>query len=216
MKSIRLLFLQLNVLLLLASCNETKTPEPIKVGEVKIGTQTWMSKNLDVEKFRNGDPILEVKSGADWLKAADNQEPAWCYYGNDSKNGLKYGKLYNYYAVIDYRGLAPTNYHIPSDIEWKTLIDFLGAEPGTQLRSTEGFNNNINGSNSSGFTGLPAGVRNARNFTSDFGNIGDYCYWWSSKEINSTDVYCMYAIGIYADFGNALKEMGLSVRCLKN
>jgi uncharacterized protein (TIGR02145 family) len=51
---------------------------------------------------------------------------AWCYYENDAKNGVKYGKLYNWYAVNDARGLAPAGWHVPTDYEWEVLSTFLG------------------------------------------------------------------------------------------
>ncbi len=75
--------------------------------EIKIGDQIWSTENLNVDKFRNGDPIPLVKTEDDWEKACDNKEPAWCYYDSDPANGEKYGALYNWYAVIDPRGLAP-------------------------------------------------------------------------------------------------------------
>ena len=84
---------------------------------VKIGTQVWTTKNLNVSTFRNGDTIPEVKTNEEWIEAARIQQPAWCYYENDSMNGAKYGKLYNWYAMNDTRGLAPIGYHIPSDVE---------------------------------------------------------------------------------------------------
>jgi uncharacterized protein (TIGR02145 family) len=92
---------------------------------VTIGTQTWMTKNLSVSTFRNGDPIPEVKGNADWIKAGNERKPAWCYFHNDSSEGAIYGKLYNGWAVYDPRGLAPEGWHIPSMGEWDTLIYFL-------------------------------------------------------------------------------------------
>jgi uncharacterized protein (TIGR02145 family) len=93
---------------------------------VTIGTQTWTTKNLDVATFRNGDAIPEAKTDEEWQAAGDNKQPAWCYYDNDPKNGVKYGKLYNWYAVNDARGLAPAGWHIPTDEAWTELSTFLG------------------------------------------------------------------------------------------
>jgi uncharacterized protein (TIGR02145 family) len=75
--------------------------------EVKIGKQVWMYENLNVDKFRNGDPIPEVKTREEWLKAGENKQPAWCYFENDPANGKKIGKIYNFYAVTDSRGISP-------------------------------------------------------------------------------------------------------------
>jgi len=83
---------------------------------VNIGTQTWMAKNLNVSIFANGDPIPEVKTNEEWKKAAEEKKPAWCYYENDPANGAIYGKLYNWYAVSDPRGLAPKGWHIPIEV----------------------------------------------------------------------------------------------------
>ena len=93
---------------------------------VTIGTQTWTTKNLDVATFRNGDAIPQAKTFKEWKDAGNNKQPAWCYYDDDAKNGTKYGKLYNWYAVNDARGLAPAGWHIPTDEEWTVLSTFLG------------------------------------------------------------------------------------------
>ena len=93
---------------------------------VKIGTQEWTTKNLNVSAFRNGEPIPEAKTDEEWKKAAENKQPAWCYYNNDPENGTQYGKLYNFYAVKDPRGLAPKGWHIPADSAWGQLGKYLG------------------------------------------------------------------------------------------
>lgn len=92
-----------------------------KIETVKIGTQIWCTRNLDVFAFRNGDTIPEAKTIEEWEYASENKQPVWCYYNFDSSNGSKYGKLYNWYAVNDSRGLAPSGYHVPSKNEWKIL-----------------------------------------------------------------------------------------------
>jgi uncharacterized protein (TIGR02145 family) len=188
---------------------------------VTIGTQVWMTKNLNVDKFRNGDPIPEAKSKEEWEKAGDNKQPAWCYYNNDPSNGALYGKLYNWYAVNDSRGLAPQGWHIPTDEEWWALTDFLGGEEkaGAKMKSKDGWNSDFfdgkNGTNSSGFSGLPGGLRHSWG-TFDF--IGFSGAWWSSTErdpnfarqrslINSDDL---------VDGFNSLKKEGLSVRCIRD
>ena len=87
-----------------------------------IGKQIWMTKNLNVNKFRNGDPIPEVADSATWSTLTTQ---AWCYYKNDSSNSLTYGKLYNWYAVNDPRGLAPEGFHVPAYQDWEFLEKFL-------------------------------------------------------------------------------------------
>ena len=187
---------------------------------VKIGNQEWMAENLNLSNFRNGDPIPEAKTNEDWLKGFENSEPAWCYYDYDPENGEKYGKLYNWYAVNDPKGLAPAGWHVPSDAEWTQLTDYLGGNniAGTKMKSTSGWEKGGNGTNESGFAGLPGG---ARNFSGSFHYIGDAGYWWSSTELST-----FYAWPRFLHFlnGNAernnniyySKGLGMSVRLLRN
>jgi uncharacterized protein (TIGR02145 family) len=110
--------------------------------DVKIGSQIWQSKNLDVTTFSNGEKIFEAKSIKDWDDAFASKQPAWCYYNFNPENGKKYGKLYNMYAVMDSRGLAPFGYHIPSNKDFEILEKFIGSEnAGKKLKSTNGWNN---------------------------------------------------------------------------
>ncbi len=188
-----------------------------QVKEVKIGTQVWMTKNLNVSTFKNGDPITEAKTAEEWIMAGENKQPAWCYFDNDPTNGTKYGKFYNWYAVIDARGLAPNGYHIPTDTEWTKLIDYLGGKEvaGTKMKSSSGWYQNGNGTNESGFNGLPSGGRSP---DGPFAPIGSYGSWWSSSEENASFAWyrgLKYRDGVIV--GNSyFKENGLSVRCLRD
>jgi len=189
---------------------------------VIIGTQEWMTKNLDVSTFSNGDPIPEAKTNGEWELASKNKQPAWCYYNNDSQYGTKYGKLYNWYAVTDARGLAPLGYHIPSDEEWTILSDYLGGTliAGKKMKGSYGwkdYNGNEygNGTNECGFNGLPSGNRYGDGSFSSY--PGDYGYWWSSSEFN-TDLGNCRSLYFYYDRlseHNYPKEKGFSVRCLE-
>ncbi len=186
--------------------------------EVKIGNQIWMTKNLDVSMFRNGDPIPEAKTAEQWIAYGQAGEAAWCYYDNDPANGAKYGKLYNWYAVKDSRWLAPVGYHIPSDAEWTSLTTYLGVHgvAGAKMKSKTGWNNNGNGTNSSGFSGLPGGNR-----VSDgtFNNVGNNGNWWSSTESDALNILVRnlyYGTGrLYINY-HENKNYGFSVRCIRN
>jgi uncharacterized protein (TIGR02145 family) len=189
----------------------------LKAQTVTIGKQVWTSKNLDVDKFRNGDPIPEVKNEEEWKKAGENKKPAWCYYDNDPANGAKYGKLYNWYAVIDPRGLAPKGFHIPSDVEWIILTDYLGGQSkaGTKMKSTGGWGDDGNCTNSSGFSGVPGGTRN---YSGIFDAIGEYAYWWSSTQLDKFNAwyrYLSYNYGFVSSY-IGFKGGGFSVRCLRD
>ncbi len=109
---------------------------------VTIGTQVWMLENLNVSTFKNGVAIPEVQDKDAWNKASKNHQPAWCYYDNDPKNGAKYGKLYNWYAVIDTSGLCPQGWHVPSDADWEILITYLGGKDvaGAKMKAKSGWN----------------------------------------------------------------------------
>ena len=185
--------------------------------EVVIGTQTWTTTNLNVDKFRNGDVIPEAKTDAEWSAANTNKTPAWCYYLNSVDSGAKYGKMYNWYAVTDTRGLAPSGWHVPSDAEWTTLTSYLGGTTvaGGKMKNTCGWNNGGNGSNTSGFAGLPGGFRYAYGKLSGIGSFG---YWWSSSNDYSDNArlrHLQYYDGIVLrdSYSNG---SGMSVRCVKD
>jgi uncharacterized protein (TIGR02145 family) len=175
----------------------------------------WAATNLDVSNFRNGELIPETTTPEEWEEAAVNHTPAWCYYDNDPANNAKYGKLYNWYAVIDLRGLAPEGFHIPTDTEWTQYITSLGGKDlaGKKMKSAHGWNDRCHGDNSSGFTGMPGGFRA---YNGKFLNSCDFGYWWSATEYNSFSawyriLYCSYNF-VYRDF--YFKGYGMSVRCL--
>lgn len=184
---------------------------------VAIGNQIWMQKNLNVSKYSNGDDIPEVTDAAEWSNLTTG---AWCYYENNTANGTIYGKLYNWYALNDPRGLAPDGFHIPSDAEWTNLITFLGGEDvaGGKMKATTGWTlPNFGATNSSGFTALPGGCR-LDNGT--FQSIDTSGFWWSSS-IVETDVTSAY--NRYLNYGTTLisgipnnKKNGFSVRCIKD
>lgn len=185
--------------------------------EISIGNQVWMVKNLNVDKFCNGESIPHAKTGEEWIEAAKNKQPAWCYYDNDSVNSEKYGKLYNWYAVNDARGLAPKGWHIPSDSEWNAIYIELGKQGGNKMKNNSGWYNNGNGSNESGFSGLPGGRCSPwPSFT--FTEIGRLGCWWSSSEAGSNLAWFRYLA--YAENNlsrhHQHKQNGLSVRCIKD
>lgn len=192
---------------------------PSDAGTVIIGSQTWILKNLNVNTFSNGDPIPEARSIEDWKSATENGNPAWCYYLNDPFYGVKYGKLYNWYAVHDARGLAPKGWHVPSDAEWSLAANNRGGEDfaGAQLKSATGWDNNWNGTNSSGFTGLPGGFRSSDFLGSGFVEAGKQGRFWSSTEVNAKEAWSwIMSNGSKVNRGNWDKGLGLSVRCIKD
>ena len=174
----------------IVSCSENKGNGNDNNNEtVKIGKQNWTIKNLNVAVFNNGDSIPEAKSSEEWTKASNESKPVWCYHHNDPKDWKKYGKIYNWYAVKDPRGLAPKGMHIPSDDEWDILIDFLGGEnlAVEKLKSKNGWDDNCNGTNESGFNAIPGGGCGANQ---NFYALGDLVgYWWSSTEKDNESIW---------------------------
>ena len=199
-------------------CDDTTTPYPT----VTIGGQVWMQKNLNVCKYRNGDDIPQVQDATAWGALTTG---AWCYYENNTANGPVYGKLYNWYAVNDPRGLAPTGYHVAGYAEWTTLTTFLvttfsGGESvaGGHMKATGTslwLSPNTFATNYSGFTGLPGGYREE---DGTFFVIGTYGHWWNSTE-SSPDThwhhYLQHDSG-YVSITNTSTKSGLSVRCLRD
>ena len=192
------------------SCETTSLPE------VTIGTQTWTASNLNVTTYRNGDIIPEVTDPVEWESLTTG---AWCHYNNDPANEAVYGKLYNWHAVNDPRGLAPAGWHVPTDAEWTVLTDYLGGESvaGGKLKeagTTHWIAPNTDAINNYDFTALPGGYR-----ANDGGydGIGVNGGWWSSSE-NGTDNAWGRGLSYYygdAYRVNGYKEDGFSVRLVK-
>lgn len=196
-----------------------ESPQKEKI-EISIGNQVWMIKNLNVSTFRNGDPIPQVKSDEEWKKNINSKQPAWCYYENDSLNGTKYGKLYNFYAVNDARGIAPLGWHVPSADEWNSLATYLGGREsaGKKLKASSEWKDQKNGNNESGFSGLPGGARNS---LGPFYGIGETAAWWSSTTLNESnpEARCQKVTTSYGDLileSIDYKQAGYSVRCIKD
>jgi uncharacterized protein (TIGR02145 family) len=190
--------------------------KPKETGTIKIGTQTWAVANLNVITFRNGDSIPEAKTNKEWVTVGESGKPAWCYYNNDPANGPKYGKLYNWYAMNDPRGLAPAGWSLPGDGDWSKLMYYLGGPEasGRKMKNTTGWIDGNIGTNESGFTGLSGGYRVENGIFLNLGSIGT---WWSITESKASS-----AIDFYLSLGGSLKsssnpkQRGESVRCIRN
>jgi uncharacterized protein (TIGR02145 family) len=196
----------------------SKLSEASIPNEVTIGNQVWKTKNLNVNKFRNGDLIPEAKNFEEWELSCKNSKPIWCYYNFDSTKSEKYGKLYNIFALRDPRILAPEGFRLPNENDWMTLVNYIGGKEvaGKKLKSTSDWMNNGNGTNFYGWSGLPGGFINGKRFYYG-GNGGN---WWGGKALlNNSSMIDFYSLDseydklIYVETG--LNEMvGMSVRCL--
>jgi len=178
-----------------------------------IGAQTWMAENLRTTRFNNGDEITYVPYTLTW---SDSTTKSYCWYHSDSVN---YGALYKWAAVSN-GNLCPAGWHVPSDGEWTTMINFLGGDTSAarKLMETGGVHwetTSYTLTNESGFTAIPGGYRSSKGI---YSNIKRSAYWWSSTEAGSINAYCR---NIYFGFNavtrtNSPKASGLSVRCLKD
>ena len=199
---------------------------------IKIGNQEWSSENLNIAHFNNGDEIQQVESAEDWLKCLENKTPAWCYFDNNPDNGNKYGKLYNAFAVMDVRGIAPGGWHVPTDEEWSELVEFLGgASTGKLLKSSSGWlsrrvsslNPNSqredgNGTDIHSFGALPGGYRTPA--SASYKYLGEYGFWWSASQVSKINkspwAYYMSSDNTEVDRSGYNPLCGFSVRCVKN
>jgi uncharacterized protein (TIGR02145 family) len=192
---------------------------------VTIGKQVWMAENLKTTKLNDKSNIPLVTSNSTWTSTT---RPAYCWYNNDTTYKAMYGGLYNWFAVATGK-LCPSSWHVPSHEEFKALEKSLGmtqtaadswgwrgTDQGKKLKNTTGWDDNGNGTNSSGFSALAGGYRYGA--TGDFFNKGMLSYWWTSDKNNSN-------LGLYRRLDNnqtmvyaegVRLQAGKYVRCVKD
>ncbi len=196
-----------------------------------IGSQVWMAGNLRTTRYRNGDPIRNVRDNKVWESLPTG---AFCVYGHNVEHAETYGALYNWHAVVDKRGLAPEGWHIPTKAEWEVLFQFLsdngygyegsGSDIAFSLAANQGWSRagkdgaigtKIKQNNRSGFSALPGGTRNPGG---TFVNKGAYGYWWTGNDVSDETAL---AVGLYNNAQwpaliESRKTCGYSVRCIKD
>lgn len=180
------------------------------IAVVNIGGKLWMQKNLNVSRFRNGDLIPKVESN--W---GVSRTPAYCFYNNDSASyAATYGRLYNWQAVNDPRGLAPVGWHIATIKEWNEITNCIGFCDGLKDTSSLWETPNLT-TNNSKFKGLPAG---ARDINGTFIDIRKSAVWWTSTEVNTKSAWYIWLNNnriVHKDY-TYTKDWGFSVRCIKD
>ncbi|WP_321322582.1 fibrobacter succinogenes major paralogous domain-containing protein [Labilibaculum sp.] len=185
---------------------------------VSIGSQIWLTENLRTTKYANGENIPNIINDDDWQNATSG---AWSYHENIPDYEVPYGKLYNWFAVIDSRNVCPSGWHVPSDTEWQTLITFLGGSDfaGNKLKETGTAHwqaNNDFATNSSGFTALPGGAQSASpGYSYPIQSLGMF---WSTAPVDGENAYGYYLFDSYQSINKQeyIKQTGLSVRCVKD
>lgn len=181
---------------------------------VTIGNREWTVSNLNVTTYRNGEPIPEITNPTSW---SNSPQGAWCWYNNDSANGAIYGRLYNWKAVTDPRGLAPLGWRIPTQEDMEALYNALpAAESGGALKdtgTTRWLPPNAGATNSTGFTALPGGFMDGT-----FSGIGSFGSWWyddRSTGGDGSDIILYNSTELF-NTGSRVSSEGRSVRLVKD
>ncbi|OVE79450.1 hypothetical protein BVY01_02480 [bacterium I07] len=184
---------------------------------IKIGNQVWMAENLKGTHYRNGDPIAHVTRTSAWSNLSTG---AYCNYDNTVSNVSTYGRLYNWYAVNDSRKIAPAGWHVPTDAEWRTLVDYLGGSgvAGGKMKESGTLHwksPNTGATNASGFSALPGGYRFSHG---SLGNVGYYASFWSSTVYTDDSAWRRKLIydGSEVNRTHNYKHYGFSVRCVRD
>lgn len=187
-------------------------------GILKIGSQLWMRENLRTSRYQDGSLIPELTFDRDW---ENDREGAWCWYWNDKQYDDAQGKLYNFHAVQNTKGLCPQGWRVPRISDWEELVTHLGSSVAgdkmKQVGTSTWTTTDDDVDNNSGFTGTPSGLRFPSGpFTSldFFGNVAGF---WSSTESSPTTSTVRYLFGSESslDIDTESKETGISVRCIK-
>ena len=182
---------------------------------VTIGTQTWMAENLKTTKYNDGTSIPLVENDNSWENLTT---PGYCWYKNDPLYGNFYGALYNWYAVNTGK-LCPTGWHVPTQAEWTTLIDYLGGSSiaGGKLKQTFilHWHEPNEATNESGFTALPGGYRDVYTTYKEVGIVGRF---WTATESSDDRAWDKALWNSITDVNGLtlLKSNGESVRCVKD
>jgi uncharacterized protein (TIGR02145 family) len=173
------------------------------MAEVKIGNQTWLTQNLNVDKFRNGDLIPEAKTNEEWEKAGSEGKPAWCYYENDPSNGVKFGKLYNWYTITDIRMVAPEGWKIPTFNDFTDLVYSINNEDNLLFSKDP--------------KGMGIWYSGDRNFQGEFYNLNQSAHLWSSSMNNEFNAkyQLLGEHDGYSDLSEDNRGAGFSVRLIK-
>ena len=207
-----------------ASCGDVVTYQGYEYGTVQIGDQCWFAENLQSEHYQNGDMIPSGLSNGEW---SSTNMGATSVYAENAPNLETYGRLYNWYAADDARGLCPSGWHVPTDGEWKSLemalgmgeaeangTGWRGTDQGTQMKMTSGWADDGNGTNLSGFSGLPGGYRDNNGHWYSVGYHGDF---WSSTS-DGTSAWLRYLDNNYEAVNRHSNDQhfGFSVRCIED
>ena len=184
---------------------------------ISIGAQIWMAENLKTTKYNDGNDIPLITNATDW---ANLTTPGFCWYDfKEDLNKQVYGAFYNFH-VVNTENLCPQGWHVPDELEWATLIMYLGGVDvaGGSLKesgTTHWKSPNTGATNASRFTALPGGYLL---YTGSFMNKTAVSYWWSSSMVNANAVrnYSIKFDEVNVNTGTVSPKNGHSVRCVKD
>ncbi len=186
---------------------------------VQIGTQVWMAENLKTTRYNDGVGIPLVTDDVEW---ANEQIGAYCYYNNDPANAAVYGALYNWF-VVQSGNLAPAGWHVPTDGEWVTLLNFLGGKniAGGKMKEqglAHWSDPNTGADNSSGFSGLPGGERICILQLVFYDEVQIFGNWWSANGNSGekASFFSLYYMSPFVQSSIVGKTTGYSIRCIRN
>lgn len=204
--------LSLPIILILCCCSgRMEDTDGNRISALKFGDKVWMTENLNAGHFRNGDEIPLAGNAEEWARFGESGKPACCFLSDDPQSAGRLGRLYNWYAINDPRGLAPEGWHIPTDEDWIGLTGYLGGGvlAAMQMRITGTDIPKLS------FAGLASG---ARSESGSFYGLSSNGYWWTSTEISKQRARmqlldyksCDVRMLVYS------KATGLSVRLVRD
>jgi uncharacterized protein (TIGR02145 family)/uncharacterized repeat protein (TIGR02543 family) len=203
---------------------------------IVIGSQEWMGENLRTTRYRNGESL---HSNLSHTFRQESEEGIWLWYDYNQSHELPYGKLYNWYAVSDPRGLCPAGWRVPTDYDWQQLADFIDPDAkgntnriGNKLKSRRQVNSPLGspwdtqqhprwnshrsrfGTDNFGFAALPAG---GATMGEAFVHMGQQAYFWSRSEANPESAWVRTLLFSHRGMSRSAyqKQLALSVRCIK-
>jgi len=218
MKKIILLFAALTILIFRDQAQTVIDYDGNVYDTVIIGTTVWMKQNLKVTHYNNGTPIPNITDNTAWSSLTTG---ARCYFNNDSAAyDSVYGAIYNWYVIIDTNNICPTGWHVSTNAEWQTTETYLGGinVAGGKMKEADTLhwtNPNSGATNSSGFTGLPGGLRDVS---------GNFLYkhenglWWTATAYSASKAWGTYLwyLNTAVDHNAVSKTYGLNIRCIKD
>jgi|GEM_PF-2615721 len=199
---------------------------------VWIDGRNWLAENLRTTKYRDDSDITTGLTPTLWN---ENTSGAYTVYPHSMIGGLNsdaevlnaYGALYNHYAVTSSKGLCPAGWHVSTEAEINSLINYGGGAEiaGGKLKSMRTAptahprwdSPNTAANDHYGFSALPGGFFAGQ--TNEYGGLGLYGYWWCQTSGTDPDFGRVFLIGYdaaWAISGQVQRSIGFPVRCIRN